>query len=135
MTTTYCNKHKAAKRVRGGCSAHPDNWYCPECEATTPQEVIDALVQQYGGGSFEDVISNMQKRITKLESALSISEMARRSWEQHAEGNKMCNMCNYLERDVCCERFEVLEKKLTEANEVIQAIKELDDLSTSLGED
>lgn len=32
MDELKCAKHKIDLECRGGCSAHRDNWYCPECE-------------------------------------------------------------------------------------------------------
>ncbi len=27
-----CDKHKINMKCAGGCSSHPDNWYCPICD-------------------------------------------------------------------------------------------------------
>jgi len=32
MSDIYCEKHEVKKQVYGGCSAHPDNWYCQRCD-------------------------------------------------------------------------------------------------------
>ena len=33
MSYLKCSKHGTDLECMGGCSAHPDNWYCPKCDA------------------------------------------------------------------------------------------------------
>lgn len=35
-----CAKHNRSMECLAGCSAHPSNWYCPECENEPHQELI-----------------------------------------------------------------------------------------------
>lgn len=32
MSYLICDKHNIELECLGGCSAHPDNWFCPECD-------------------------------------------------------------------------------------------------------
>lgn len=57
---------------------------------------------------------NKEDRIAALQQELAGAQMNARAWKQQAIGNQMCNMCNYLERDACLERFEALEKELAD---------------------
>jgi len=57
MDDLICKKHKIEKECLAGCGAHPDNWYCPECEKekinftssssnqkeVTPENILDAV--------------------------------------------------------------------------------------------
>jgi len=64
------------------------------------------------GHHASDALTQKDKRIAELEAELSDANRQRRDWKQQALGNQMCNMCNYLERDMCCQRFETLEAEL-----------------------
>lgn len=51
-----CEKHNVELECLAGCSAHPDNWYCPECKKE-PMDIETAI-----------------KRIRDLESQLHMAE-------------------------------------------------------------
>ena len=56
-----------------------------------------------------------------LQEELAASERSRRAFKQQAIGNQMCNLCNFMERDNCLERFETAEKELKAAQEELAA--------------
>jgi len=44
--TTYCKKHGRDKRCLAGESAHPTNWYCPECDKDEELTRLRAQLQE-----------------------------------------------------------------------------------------
>lgn len=43
LNKLLCEKHKRSLEPMGGCSAHIDNWYCPDCYA----EEMEAVSERY----------------------------------------------------------------------------------------
>lgn len=85
MDYTFCDKHDIKKEVIGGCSAHPNNWYCTKCdeennhcnhhhELTDQHEMVD-----FGDGEF---VAN--KAAIPLLKALA--EMGLRTRTHHYDG-------------------------------------------------
>jgi len=38
MYELYCKKHRKCKECLAGESGHPDNWYCPDCDAEEEEQ-------------------------------------------------------------------------------------------------
>jgi len=61
MTELLCHKHNRQLECLGGCSAHRDSWYCPECdqeseaagrsEKIDKEQVIEKLWEDSGHGT------------------------------------------------------------------------------------
>jgi hypothetical protein len=43
MYELICSKHKIEKECYAGCSAHIDNWYCPECKKEKEKKRVSQL--------------------------------------------------------------------------------------------
>jgi molybdopterin converting factor small subunit len=118
MSEISCDKCGANLKCLAGESAHPDNWYCPQCRRIEQLERDLAILNaewKRSTGVWEEEVAIRQRKHEELEAKLKQVEEVR---------DDLATQCI---NDRVYHAVKMLNKALKENDKLGQALKENDD--------